>query len=71
VSQPRPTVDLGYPTEAHGRIPAFANFEEEATFWDTHDLTNFMEESRPVLITVGRELAARLSDEAASEPGSS
>jgi hypothetical protein len=71
MSQPRPTPDLGYPIEARGRIPAFTNIEEEAAFWDTHDFTDFIEESRPVLITVGRELAARLSHKAASEPGSS
>lgn len=37
----KPTVDLGYPTEAYGRIPAFNDIEEEAEFWDTHDLTQF------------------------------
>lgn len=61
MSQPKPTVDLGYPTEAHGRIPAFNNIEEEAAFWDTHDFTDFVEESTPVQITVGQELAARLT----------
>ena len=59
--QPRPTVDLGYPTEAHGRIPAFNSIEEEAAFWDTHDTTEFTDqELRPVKITVGAELAERL-----------
>lgn len=57
----RPTVDLGYPTEAHGRIPAFNSIEEEASFWDTHDVTDYLEESRPVEITVGQELAERLT----------
>jgi hypothetical protein len=54
MSQPkrRPTVDLGYPTEAHGRIPSFASVEEEAAFWDTHDFTDFADESSPVQITV-------------------
>lgn len=37
----KPTVDLGYPTEPHGRIPAFQNIEQEAEFWDTHDFTDF------------------------------
>ncbi len=59
--RPKPTVDLGYPTEAHGRIPAFANIEEEAAFWDSHDFTDFAEESSPVQITVGQELAERLT----------
>ena len=61
MKQPKPTVDLGYPTEADGRIPAFDNVEEEAAFWDTHDFTDFVAESTPVQITVGQELATRLT----------
>ena len=61
MSRAKPTVDLGYPTEAHGRIPAFANVEEEAAFWDTHDLTDFAEEWTPVQIEVSPELAERLT----------
>ena len=61
MSQPRPTVDLGYPTAARGRIPAFYFVEEEAAFWDTHDVTDFAEESTPVLLTVGQEMAERLT----------
>lgn len=57
----RPTIDLGYPTEAHGRVPAFNNVEEEAAFWDTHDVTDYLDESRPAEISVGRELAERLT----------
>lgn len=26
-----------YPTKAHGAIPAFSTYEEEAEWWDTHD----------------------------------
>jgi hypothetical protein len=62
MSKPRPTVDLGYPTEAHGRIPAFNNIEEEAEFWDTHDVTEFVgNELKPVEVTIGGELADRLT----------
>ena len=61
MSRPKPTVDLGYPTEAHGCITAFTNVEEEAAFWDTHDFTDFTEESTPVQVTVGQELAERLT----------
>ena len=61
MSQPKPNVDLGYPTLAHDRIPDFANVEEEAAFWDTHDFTDFLPESTPVQITVGQELAERLT----------
>jgi CopG antitoxin of type II toxin-antitoxin system len=59
--QPRPTIDLGYPTPARGRIPAFHSLEEEAAFWDTHDVTDFAEESTPVQVNVGQELAERLT----------
>lgn len=41
MNSPKPTVDLGYPTEAQGDVPSFASIEEEAEFWDTHDLTDF------------------------------
>lgn len=61
MSRPKPTIDLGYPTEARGRIPSFASIEEEAAFWDSHDFTDFMDESSPVQITVGQELAERLT----------
>jgi hypothetical protein len=40
----QPTVDLGYPTPAHGRIPEFKNIEEEAEFWDTHSVLDFPDE---------------------------
>lgn len=29
-----------YPTEAQGAIPAFNSIDEEAEFWDTHDVTD-------------------------------
>ena len=58
---PKPTIDLGYPTEPHGRIPAFANVEEEAAFWDTHDFTDFEEETWPVDVVVGAEFGERLT----------
>jgi hypothetical protein len=61
MSRPIPSIDLGYPTEARGRIPSFANIEEEAAFWDTHDFTDFLDESTPVQIAVGQDLAERLT----------
>jgi len=61
MSQRKPTVDLGYPTPAHGRLPAFTSAEEEAAFWDTHDVTDYLDESAPVQVTVGQELAQRLT----------
>ena len=57
----RPPTELGHPTEPRGRIPAFESVEEEAAFWDTHDVTDYLDKSHPVDITVGRELAGRLT----------
>lgn len=34
-----------YPTLAHGTIPSFQNYEDEACFWDTHDFTDFSQET--------------------------
>ena len=34
------TLGPDYPTKAHGKIPAFNSYEEEANFWDTHDFTD-------------------------------
>lgn len=54
--------ELEYPTEAHGRIPAFANRNEEAAFWDTHDVTEFAgTELKPVEVEIGGDLAERLT----------
>ncbi|CAN5721267.1 hypothetical protein BH23CHL3_BH23CHL3_06440 [soil metagenome] len=53
---------LGYPTEADGRIPSFANRDEEAAFWDTHDITEFVgQELQPVELSIGGDLAERLT----------
>ncbi|MDQ3655169.1 MAG: BrnA antitoxin family protein [Chloroflexota bacterium] len=61
MSRPRPTVDLGYPTPAYGRIPSFKNIEEEAEFWDTHDTADFPDEFELVNVTIGGDLAERLT----------
>lgn len=29
-----------YPTKAHGKLPAFNSYEEEANFWDTHNFVD-------------------------------
>src|SRR5680860_699021 len=57
----KPSVDLGYPTPVHGRIPSFNNIEEEAEFWDTHSFSEFDEELTPVEVTVSKNLSAPLS----------
>jgi predicted DNA binding CopG/RHH family protein len=33
------------------KLPEFTSEQEEATFWDTHDSTKFLEETEPVDIT--------------------
>ncbi len=32
------------------KIPDFKNYEEEANFWDTHDVTEFLDEMKPVKV---------------------
>jgi hypothetical protein len=49
-----------YPTEAHGSIPAFNSYEEEAEFWDTHDFTDFKEETEPAKVVITRGLSANV-----------
>ncbi len=46
-----------YPTEAHGSIPAFNSYEEEANFWDTHSITDFKGETEPVKVRATRGLS--------------
>lgn len=49
-----------YPTEAHGSIPAFHSYEEEAEFWDTHDFTDLSMETQPVKVIATRGLSANV-----------
>jgi hypothetical protein len=60
---PKPIVDFGYPTPAHGRIPAFNSPEEEAEFWDTHEITAYLDDLQPVDVWVSRELSSLLTRE--------
>ncbi len=39
------------------RIPKFANYREEAEFWDTHDFTDFADETRPVEVKFSKNLS--------------
>jgi hypothetical protein len=43
------------------RIPEFASREEEAEFWDTHDLTDYWDEFKPVQVSVAKKLSARIT----------
>jgi len=49
-----------YPTEAHGSIPAFNSYEEEANFWDTHSTTDFRGETEAVKVRATRGLSANV-----------
>ena len=33
------------------KLPQFANDQEEAEFWSSHDATNYLDESEPVEMT--------------------
>lgn len=55
--KPSPSIDFGYPTPADGPVPAFNSIEEEAEFWDTHDLTDFVKEDEgPVELHFGPDV---------------
>ena len=41
-------------------IPKFASMEEEAEFWDTHDITDFLDELKPVELKFSGKLAQGL-----------
>ena len=48
-------------TTTKNRIPEFKSIEEEAAFWDTHDITDFIEDTAPVAIATGPELGTRIT----------
>jgi hypothetical protein len=43
------------------RVPDFQSREEEAAFWDTHDFTEFLDETRIVKLRVGKNLSSALT----------
>jgi hypothetical protein len=57
----KPTTDFEYPTPAVGKIPVFHSVEEEAEFWDTHDFTDFLDESSAVEISVSGDFRERVA----------
>ena len=42
-------------------IPQFASREEEANFWDTHDLADYWDEFKPVKVRFAKNLTAGLT----------
>ena len=43
------------------RIPDFQSREEEATFWDTHDVTDYLDELRPVRVRSAPHLSTGMT----------
>lgn len=43
------------------RIPEFQSLEEEAEFWDTHDITDYLDEMRPVKVRYVPNLSAGMT----------
>lgn len=42
---------------AKNKIPEFKNYEEEAKFWDTHDITDYLDEFRPAKVRFAKNLS--------------
>jgi len=46
---------------ASSRIPEFSSHEEEAEFWDTHDITDYLDELQPVKVRFAKNLSETLN----------
>ncbi len=42
------------------KIPKFKNYQEEAQFWDTHDISDYWEQGKSVKIKTSFPLSTRL-----------
>ena len=42
-------------------IPEFASREEEAAFWDTHDITDYLDELKPAEVRFAKNLSTGLT----------
>lgn len=45
------------PKTKKSRIPEFKSYQEEAEFWDTHDFTEFEDETHPVDVHFAKNLS--------------
>ncbi len=43
------------------RIPQFASREEETAWWDTHDITEYLDELKPVRVRFAKNLSEGLT----------
>ena len=48
-------------TSSASRIPEFATREEEAAWWDTHDVTDYLDELKPIRVRFARNLSEGLT----------
>ena len=46
-------------SDPKSRIPSFVNREEEAAFWDTHDITEYLDELTPVATRAAHPIQVR------------
>jgi predicted DNA binding CopG/RHH family protein len=49
------------PTSPPSRIPQFATREEEAAWWDRHDITDYLDELKPVRVRFAKNLSEGLT----------
>ena len=55
-------------TRRASRIPDFATREEEAKFWDTHDISDYWDEMKPVKARFAKKLSAKQQSAAKNQP---
>jgi predicted DNA binding CopG/RHH family protein len=57
--------------QKQSRIPRFSSRQEEAEFWDSHDITDYLDELQPVEVKVSKNLSegitVRLDEESLNE----
>lgn len=42
-------------------IPEFTSYDEEAAWWDSHDITEYLHELKPVTVRVAKHLSESLN----------
>jgi hypothetical protein len=51
----------------NSKVPEFTSREEEAEFWDTHDVTDYLDELRPVRVRFAPTLSLRSANDEGEE----
>jgi len=63
-----------YPTKSYGKVPAFHSLEEEADFWDTHNIIDYelLDQYKPkqesLILRVQKDMKRKL-EKAAKKKG--